>query len=622
MKLRDSLLSHLIIILCGASLLPLLRPTAADAQQWTGIVDSSRAIDWSAAGVVGGVPHRTTICSTLNPGATVAQINAAISSCPSGQVVFLNAGTYNLSGGIDFGGKSNVTLRGAGADQTHLNFTGQVSCFGLGASICMRNSSTYLEPTGPQNSANWTAGYSKGTTIITLNQTTNLAPGILLILNQANDTSDTGNVYICSSAPACANEGPGGAGVPGSREQLEFVTVTAINANQVTISPGLSMPNWRSGQAPRAWWVGGTPATGIGVEDLDINMASSAGTGGIVVMYIVNSWVKGVKSSIAPRNHVWIWEGAHITVRDSHFYESQSHASQSYGIEVMMGSNNLIENNIFRRVTAPLMTTGAASGSVYSYNYSSDDIYTPSPGWMQPSSYAHATGSGYLLHEGNQGAGFIADNVHGPSFFSTAFRNQWDGWEPGKTAQTVPIHIYTLSRYFNIVGNVLGHSGYHTNYTSSPGSISACDLSIYAVGLGDNCGNGGGGNPPNDTFTLTSLMRWGNYDVVNAASRFVATEVPSGIGIYGNALPANQTLPASFYISSKPSWWGSMPWPAVGPDVTGGDITGTGGHAWRNPAHVCYDTSPKDANGAITIYNPNTCYRASVLPAPQNLRVL
>src|SRR5580765_4261995 len=111
----------------------------AHAQPWSGIIDSSRAADWSSAGVTGGIPNRTTICATLNPGATAAQISSAITSCPSGQVVFLNAGTYNLSAGIEFANKSNVTLRGAGPDKTFLVFTGDINCAGQHADICVRN---------------------------------------------------------------------------------------------------------------------------------------------------------------------------------------------------------------------------------------------------------------------------------------------------------------------------------------------------------------------------------------------------------------------------------------------------------------------------------------------------
>src|SRR2546426_12050317 len=103
----NQLLLFSVILLCV--------PTYSHAQT---IIDASRRIDWSQAGVPGGIPNRITICAKLNPGATAAEINSAIASCPAGQVVFLNAGTYIFSSGIDFAGKSNVTLRGAGPNQT------------------------------------------------------------------------------------------------------------------------------------------------------------------------------------------------------------------------------------------------------------------------------------------------------------------------------------------------------------------------------------------------------------------------------------------------------------------------------------------------------------------------
>src|SRR5206468_108965 len=92
-------------------LLPILFGVSAYSHAQT-VIDTSRRIDWSQAGVTGGVPNRTTPpCMTLNPGASAAQINSAIGSC-RGQVVKLNAGTYNLSSGIDFNANSDVTLRG------------------------------------------------------------------------------------------------------------------------------------------------------------------------------------------------------------------------------------------------------------------------------------------------------------------------------------------------------------------------------------------------------------------------------------------------------------------------------------------------------------------------------
>ena len=68
-------------------LIMLCLPTCSYGQT---LIDAGRRVDWSQAGVTGGIPNRNTICATLNAGATAAQINSAIAACPVGQVVFLD----------------------------------------------------------------------------------------------------------------------------------------------------------------------------------------------------------------------------------------------------------------------------------------------------------------------------------------------------------------------------------------------------------------------------------------------------------------------------------------------------------------------------------------------------
>src|SRR5262249_23668695 len=111
-------------------------PLRVDAQLSTGIITPNRSIDWRNAGVAGGIPNRTTICATLASGATIDQINSAISNCQSGQVVRLGGGTYDLGSGI-INMKANVTLRGDGADSTKLVFTGRGGCGGPWGVVCM-----------------------------------------------------------------------------------------------------------------------------------------------------------------------------------------------------------------------------------------------------------------------------------------------------------------------------------------------------------------------------------------------------------------------------------------------------------------------------------------------------
>jgi len=598
-------------------------PSAVRAQQWSGIIDPSRAIDWSNAGIPGGIPNRTTICATLNPGASADQINSAIAACPGGQVVYLSAGTYNLTSGIVFNAKSNVTLRGAGANLTFLVFTGGTGCHGQWTDVCIDSSDSNWGG-GPSNSANWTGGYARGATQITLSSTTNLAIGNFLILDQNNDLSDPGTIFVCSygptggtgQSPYCADEGPAGGGRT-NRDQAQLVKVTGINGNTVTISPGLYMPNWSSSRSPQAWWPT-APVKNSGIENvsLDHTLSSIDSSGaGIVIFNGLNCWIKGVRSLNSPRSHVRLYISPQSVVRDSYFYGTRNAASQSYGVEDYPSSNSLIENNIFEHVTSPQMMNGAASGDVIAYNYSANDYYTASLNWMIQSAWMHAGGADNVLFEGNVGAGLQSDVIHGTHNFITAFRNYWSGWELGKTSNTNPIFLRAYSRYYNIVGNVLGTSGYHTTYEVDQ---TTNDQAIYTFGAGTT-------NVPNDASVQANVMRWGNYDSASATVRFVNAEVPSGISQFANSVPSTQNLPASFYLSSKPSWWpSSIPWPAIGPDVTGGNISGLGGHANVIPAKACFNNSSRDANGYL-LFLASNCYAGgstTVVAPPTNLQVV
>jgi hypothetical protein len=59
-----------------------------------------------------------------------------------------------------------------------------------------------------------------------------------------------------------------------------------------------------------------------------------------------------------------------------------------------------------------------------------------------------------------------------------------------------------------------------------------------------------------DPNVKATLLRHGNWDSVTN-------------GVVWDPAISNHTLPASLYLSGKPSWWGSsLPWPPIGPDVS------------------------------------------------------
>ena len=192
---------------------------------------------------------------------------------------------------------------------------------------------------------------------------------------------------------------------------------------------------------------------------------------------------------------------------------------------------------------------------------------------------------------------FTADYFHGNTVFGTAFRNYLLGSDLGRIDNLIAFTLTSWNRYWNVVGNVLGSPGVTTAYTGA-------HKAVYKLGWGY-------GNLPNDPLVETTLLRWGNYDTVNAATRWLASEVPSGLSEYANAVPVTQSLPPSLYLSAAPSWWpASKPWPAIGPDVRGGNIEGLGGHVYSIPARDCYVKmgGPVDGSGGALTFNAASCY--------------
>jgi hypothetical protein len=688
------------------------------AQAWSGIIDPSRAIDWNA--IAPGAPDinetRTQCGATLTPsgGDDSTQINNALASCGAHQYVLLGPGTFALANGLSLY-KSNVTLRGSGPLQTILQFNGNNPCGGYYAEMCVVPTTMYyydnpiFQP-GGTNEASWTAGYSQQSTQITLSNTSGLSVGAVIILDQANDTTDTGGFYVCDVANQCrqptqtpsyagrtvplnsttmgtVNATSGSAtvtwasgtafnttgwvgyqivingtcyvissvtnsttlvltapfaGTTGTYSyvanvdynQEQVVTVTAINGNVVTITPGLFASNWRSSQSPGAWWTG-PQVSGVGVENMTIDSTintSTNWTGNVFFGDAYGCWVKNIRSVMGNRNHVWTMQSSHITVRDSYFYGTLKAAPKSYGIEQEISSGNLIENNIFHWIVSPIMA-GANVGNVIAYNYSNTN-YNGVTTAMSAVYVSHDAGVAYDLYEGNDFDGFFCDDFHGTGNAVTFFRNWLTGIDTGKTSATNPINLVANCRAYNVIGNVLGTAGYHNTYqVNTPASgisytvPANCYTSIYTLGWESaNCDYQTSTPPPyQDPLVPASLLRWGNYDVVNGSVQWNSSEIPTTAIPFINANPmppSSHNLPNSLYVAAPPSFWntrwGTQPWPATGPDVSAG--SGPGGYANPNPAQTCFNNTSVDNNynpppmsgSTVLAFDGNWCYR----PAP------
>ena len=664
---------HSLIVLL---LMLALIPNAAHAQSapWTGIINPTRATNWqrTSVGVQGGIPTTWTQC-----GATIAAytgaadaINNALASC-SGQnkFVLLGPGTFNLTsspGSLPGSPLNHVILRGSGPNATTIVVTGGgTSCSGgRTADVCFYGPSGFpggnntMPPCGGSGStlcANWIGGFAQGSTSITVSNVgaQGISNGDFIIVDQASDQSDNGG-FMISDLPLTVGttigfiahqngEQPTGAGrhIGGiDYEQSQYVQVVAgcssiCSGNgpfTLTITPGLYANNWGSaGRGVGVFFM--KPTSYLGIENLTVDHTLSTSTGAnIGFVNCANCWVRNVRSLNSQRAHVWPEFSPRMEVRDSYFYGTKGGSSQSYGIEMgePTGSSSLFENNLFQAITGPLVG-GGGSGSVVAYNFAINDFYSPSS-YLQPPSLSHDTDDNFNLWEGNVVPALSCDDIHGtPGGVDTIFRNWLNGrdWNQGAqpTQQTNPISFQSYCRAYNIIGNVLGTPGYHTFYEQfTPTVVTAtnCNLSIYDLGRGGGlCGNLASGLVLDDPLVRNTMMRWGNYDVVTGAVRWDSTESSPGAVTYiaAQTTPATHTLPPSFYLPARPWFFntpqGVLPYPAIGPDVTGG--IGPGGFAYRIPAANCYFNvlkGPVDGSGGALNFDANSCYISASGPPP------
>jgi hypothetical protein len=608
-------------------------------------IDAARRVDWTTAGVTGGIPTTRTRCTTGTGTSaiaaytgTAATINTAITGCDAGHYVELAAGTFTLSSCIVIG-TSSVSLRGQGADSTKLILNGSCTLSGtfLDAAIRMATGtgnigcSTDCGGSGPNNATTWTAGYSKGATSITLNAHANLTVGHTLWLDQLNDSSDgypaTGDLYVCDSDEPCSWEG-GNAWARDGRAQVEAHKVTscgtsvdgaACTSNTIVIDPGILAPNYRAGQTPGAWW-GDTGAIvhDIGIENVSIDFT---GTGtsvmGVGMANCTNCWVKGSRIIFTGDGnqtfHVGIVNGFHVTVKDNYLFGTvcpgyDTGACQiQYTYSPQVGTMLLLENNIFHHNVTPVASNDPEIGSVYAYNYFENSYYSPGP-------QNHNSGDLLNLFEGNNAGSIFIDTIHGTHFFLTFFRNYLDGTAHNTDGVSSygGIVFWANSRFHNAVGNVFAASDftvYETDQTT--------DSTASVFGLGWKGSHGcSAGCLADDARVKATFFRWGNWDNVTSSAdntsndqtgtRWNTGEVPSGITNYANPVPATQTLPNSLYLSAKPAFFQSIPWPPIGPDVVNGSpIANTGAHAYKIPARVCFESLSNDGSYASS-YAPNS----------------
>ncbi len=238
--------SRLVILLALILLCFSFSPrTETYAQGASSPIPSSRTIDWSHAGIPGGIPSANwPVSKTLSPSGgsddSVA-IQNAINAAPSGSVILLNPGTYKLHRSStvcqgksdDFGGgvyeaglcltDKSVVLRGSGPNQTVLQYGDGANIISLGRTYLNGSDAAYV---------NITSGSTKGSTQIGLASVSGLAAGTYLGITQTNPTDSDGNPLVDSDGyngcSYCGHNQP-------NKSMIQIDRITGISGSTVTL---------------------------------------------------------------------------------------------------------------------------------------------------------------------------------------------------------------------------------------------------------------------------------------------------------------------------------------------------------------------------------------------------
>ena len=502
--------------------------------QVANIIPAAERIDWTVGtnvGVRGGIPtNRTQYGSTIAAGASSATINAALVACPTNQYVLLGPGDFTITTALSV--PSNVTLKGSGVGVTRLHST-------TGTMVSMGNGTDW-----GGGDINITAGYTKGSTNITLASSLGLPVGDVIDITQDNESW----VWLAaqdSGAVNCIN----------SVHRVE----AGSSGTSVNIWPPLAYGS--TGHNPKikkqSYSVTHRPA--MGLEDISF-YSCAAITDTIVVSGSYGSWIKNCDMYSYGGFGILVSDscGLEITHVDFHGWDAtlQGEGGAIIFINNYGGNTACTVYNCYSENGWVLVLDEGSVGNVYAYNFTHNEHSTPLNNSTSTAGFnvSHEAEGLFNLWEGNYSHRIVCDAIHGGAAFQTIWRCRFHGQEdmfPGQHANM--IELMQGAYWFHVVGCVLGDTWSESNqgtlvyYAPTPaqwntGSYQDGYGAIWLTGLID-------GSTPYDALTVNTLRRYNNYDYYHQAAQ--------DTGSY--------TVDNSLAWASKPAWFGNLAWPAYDP---------------------------------------------------------
>jgi hypothetical protein len=563
-------------------------PSRVGESQAADIIPVDRRTTWTPGlNAVGGIPVRTDIYRTLAPrggtGDDTATIQHALDTCPAGQVVKLSPGTFRIEGqGLRLR-SPDCTLRGSGTGAlgtgeggTRLIKADRDSNVNF-AVLYVGNSASHFS-----SSINLAADAVKGTNSVVLASAPRVVAGEIVLIDELTD--DDPRVWWGPE-----HDSPGG----GSRRWFsrqdrsltQMMEVTAVDGNTVTFSTPFHI-TFKAAYAAQMSRYQEPVLHRVGVEDLYVYGGMGGdGHGNISVNLCAYCWVKGVESHWSVGSSIGFYGTFRSVLRDSYVHETPDPNPGGAGYLVALNSgasDNLIENNVMWSGNKDIVVRATGGGNVIAYNYMDDAYGGGYPNMPEAGLNAgHYTTPHMELLEGNYSHNYKGDSFWGNSIYITVFRNHLSGLRAARP----PLNAYKVNDYpymdfgaraavdiqahsdnTNLVGNVLGFSGQQLlsyrspSYSDSQKAWSYEELSGFTDGIVNmwRIGSQQAGGWAWEPKTYETQLRDGNWDWVTRSQRW------HGIGgAVGSGTP--RPIPNSLYLTAKPDFFGSNPWPWVDP---------------------------------------------------------
>ncbi len=351
----------------------------------------------------------------------------------------------------------------------------------------------------------------------------------------------------------------------------EVKEISAISGRTVTFTSPFT-DTYRTSHTAKVAISDTAYTSNAGIESMTL---FGGARGAVEFLAAAKSWAKNVE--------IVEWGGHGIEILASHRIEVTGcyirraawpvPGGGGYAIAFTDNSSEiLVTNTITIDTNKNIVANAGGAGSVVSYNYFDDSYIWYDESWQEVSANAsHFAGPHHVLFEGNRAVNFDSDFTHGSAYSHTVLRNHLVGLRlnfPGTgNSRTIGLNNYQLN--FSAIGNVLGQPGTISDWVLTYAGTWFTSKFVYKIGY-----DAGDANQAEETGTVNSFIDGDNYNYLNNNIRTAA----------------KGTVPDSYYLSARPSFFGTCTWPWVTP--SGGTKT------YTLPAKARYDAG--QANDTTT----------------------